>query len=56
MDYDRIAEMIDKVLDLYAELPFTEEAEIAFEEKLSEFVGEEVSFSERRTRNRRNRG
>jgi hypothetical protein len=36
------AEMIEEKLPLYAEFNFTEEATLAFEEKLSEFVGREV--------------
>ena len=35
-------EMVEEKLELYAEFHFTEEAEAAFEEKLSEFLGREV--------------
>ena len=46
-------EMLTQKLDLYAEFRFTPEADVAFSEKLSEFMGEEVSLSERRVRNER---
>ena len=39
-------EMIEKKLELYAEFSFTEEGEAAFEEKLSEFLGVEVSLGQ----------
>jgi hypothetical protein len=43
-------EMIEERLQLFSEFHFTEEAGAAFEEKLSEFTGTEVSFSEIRAR------
>lgn len=60
-DYEEVGitpEMIEEKLELYAEFSFTDDAETAFEEKLSEFVEEEVSFRQirERNRNRRNRG
>jgi len=36
--------MVEEKLDLYAEFQFTDEAAEAFEEKLSEFLGEDVSL------------
>jgi hypothetical protein len=49
-------EMIDEKLEFYAELDFTEEAEEAFSEKLSEFLDEEVSLKEIRRHGWRRRG
>ena len=44
--------MIEEKLDVYSEIELSDEAEEAFEEKLSEFVGEEVSLKKIRNRNR----
>jgi hypothetical protein len=46
-DYERAgitSEMIEEKLDLYAEFNFTAEAAEAFELKLSEFIGNDVTF------------
>ncbi|MCL1880746.1 MAG: hypothetical protein FWF76_01050 [Oscillospiraceae bacterium] len=47
-------EMVEEHLEILAEFEFTEEADEAFSEKLSEFIGEEVSLREIRNRRRGN--
>jgi hypothetical protein len=37
--------MVAERLELYAEFMFTAEADVAFSEKLSRFLGEEISLS-----------
>ncbi|MDR2590028.1 MAG: hypothetical protein LBC71_03450 [Oscillospiraceae bacterium] len=44
-------EMVEEKIELYAEFSFTDEADEAFSEKLSEFIGEEVSLRRIRSRN-----
>jgi hypothetical protein len=48
--------MVEEKLELYAEFDFTDEADEAFSEKLSEFLDEEVSLKEIRKHGRRNLG
>ena len=51
-DYARVGitpEMVAEKLPLYAEFYFTDEADAAFSEKLSEFVGREVSLKQIRS-------
>jgi len=56
-DYEEVGitpEMIKENLDLYSEFHLTDEADEAFSEKLSEFIGEEVSL--KKIRNQNNQG
>jgi len=56
-DYEAVGitpEMIGEQLELFSEFDFLPEATIAFEEKLSEFMGIDVSF--RQIRNQNNQG
>ena len=48
-------EMVEEHLEILAKFEFTEEADEAFSEKRSEFIGEEVSLREIRNRRRGNR-
>jgi len=48
-------EMVEEHLEILSEFEFTEESDEAFSEKLSEFIGEEVSLREIRNRRRGNR-
>jgi hypothetical protein len=49
-------EMVEEKLELYAEFNFTDEADEAFSEKLSEFLGEEVSLKKIRSQNQNSQG
>ena len=53
-DYEEVGitpEMVEEKLELYSEFHLTDEADEAFSEKLSEFIGEEVSLKKIRNQN-----